>query len=155
MQTINWNELQWNRPVGGPATTVPSFEGKNEVFMNYGIGLNDVISFPPIDKLSEMRVAQKSKSLGVDVSLLKVVRNGQPSYLAVGSLSTIDANYEPIDNFRREMLDFQDAESRVQYLCKKGATIKGARKEKRTMTTFKDRKPNGSEEKEVVIVEYA
>lgn len=155
MQPIDWNSLKFERPVGGDAVKVESFAGKNEVFMNYGIGLNDVIAFPPVDKLDEMRFTQKSKSLGTDVSLLGVVRNGKPSYLAIGSLSSTDRYNQPVDDFRREMLDFQDAEMRVQYLCKKGAVIKGARTKSIDMPKFKDRKkvdePNV---KDVVIVEY-
>lgn len=152
--TIDWNNLDWNNPVGGSAVEVASFTGKNEVFINYGIGVGDVISFPPIELLPKCRVEQTSKSLGKQISLLKVVRNDQPSYLAVGALSTTDANRDPVDDFRREMLDFQDAEMRVQHLCKKGATIKGVKKETKTMTDFKDGKPNGTIQKEIVVVSY-
>jgi len=153
-QNFNW-DAEWNKPTGGEAVTAASFEGKNEIFNNYGIAVGDVIAFPPVDKLNQMRFTQKSKSLGTEVSLLRVYRNGDTSYLAVGCLSTTDANREPVDEFRREMLNYQDAEARIQYLCKKGAVIKGVRKEKKAMTAFKDRKPNGSEEREVTIIEYA
>lgn len=154
MQNIDWKGLSWNNPVGGAAVATESFTGKNEVFANYGIGVGDVIAFPPVEILDQCRFTQKSKSLGVDVSLLRVVRNDKPSYLAVGSLSTMDANQQPVDDFRKEMLDFQDAELRIQHLCKKGAVIKGVRKENRDMPVFKDRKVTGSESKQITIVEY-
>lgn len=153
-QNFNW-DAEWKKPTGGEAVTAASFEGKNEIFNNYGVAVGDVIAFPPVEMLDKMRFTQKSKSLGTDVSLLRVYRNDKPSYLAVGCLSTTDANREPVDEFRREMLNYQDAEARIQYLCKKGAVIKGVRKEKKAMTAFKDRKPNGSEEREVTIIEYA
>lgn len=154
MQSINWNSAQWQNPVGGAINQVNSFEGRNEIFINYGVAEGDVIEFPPVSMLPNMRFLQHSKSLGVDIPLLRVLRNGNPSYLAVGCLSTTDADRMPVDDFRREMLDYQDAESRVQHLCEIGARIRGVRKEKRNMTTFKDRKPDGSKEKDVVIIEY-
>ena len=91
MQNIDWKGLSWNNPVGGAAVATASFTGKNEVFANYGIGVGDVIAFPPVEMLDQCRFTQKSKSLGVDVSLLKVVRKKKfcstPCFSAISKIS--------------------------------------------------------------------